>query len=970
MSGATVSFHPLSRGGRFLVCACLLRGASLVGGTVPLVAPGSLRAQQPVYREGFDGSGLSGWEYGPGVRTTEGVLRVPPGGETRRPGDWRDFRLHVRVRRTATDPVVLVWRSAGDRASYLVLDGDRLVLQEEAGGRVAELASVQGISPAVGAWAELGVEVRGTHLVVSLDGRPVLSARGRQQPIGGGIGFAVPGGAAVEFDDLVIEPLGAIAEAGEESREQRPGEPRDEPSPPPVVHGVRPAFLAERWVYTGGPVGGLGYDVRMRPDDPDVMYVTDGFAGLFVSRDGGRTWAASNRGIDKRIGLSGDAIPVFAVTVDPNDPNRVWVGTQFTSGVYRSDDGGETWQARSQGILEQQLSVRGISVEPGNSDVVYLGGEISSWEWAGEPRSGLAMDLTRGAVYKSTDGGGTWHRIWIGDNLVRYVLVSPADPDRLFVSTGIFDREAANADPAAGRPGGVGILRSDDGGATWDTLAAANGLAPDELYFGSLFLHPRDPEVLLAASGNDPYGTGGVYRTEDGGDRWVRVLDQTNMSAVEICESDPDVAYAGSLSGFFRSGDGGRTWARIGGSHWGPPDVVAGFPIDIQCDPRDPMRVFVNNYGGGNFLSEDGGASWVNSSDGYTGALVHQVVVAPADPRRVYAAARSGLFRSRDGGGSWEGLGYGLGRHLEGQTIAVDPADPDHVLGVLLDGGPWPKISRDGGRSWHDPVIGIAPEAVASPPLAGAPVAPQPPAAAVRVAFAARNPSTVFAALAEPNCLNVEACAARPGPGVLVSRDGGESWSDTGLPAGNVLDLAVSRDGSVLFAVVFPGRVYRSGDGGRSWVPAGTPVPPSVPHGPDEVGLPGPALASIALDPFVEGKLYAGFRRASVMVSRDNGATWAPAPAGMPPEASVRHLLADPDRRGVVYAATEDAGVFVSTDGGGAWRELNRGLVNRSTRWLALSPGGGRLYVATEGAGVLRLGTGEEGNAGAGGEGP
>ena len=73
-----------------------------------------------------------------------------------------------------------------------------------------------------------------------------------------------------------------------------------------------------RWVRTGGPLGGLGYDVRMRPDNPDILYVTDAWSGVNVSVDGGRTWRPSNNGIITRAGDSGDAVPVFCLTIDPH----------------------------------------------------------------------------------------------------------------------------------------------------------------------------------------------------------------------------------------------------------------------------------------------------------------------------------------------------------------------------------------------------------------------------------------------------------------------------------------------------------------------------------------------------------------------------------------------------------------------------------------------------------------------------
>jgi hypothetical protein len=78
--------------------------------------------------------------------------------------------------------------------------------------------------------------------------------------------------------------------------------------------------LADRtWTRLGGPIGGLGYDIRMRADNPDIMYVTDAWSGAYKSTDGGQTWFPINEGIQTRTGSSGDAIPVFSLTIDPNN---------------------------------------------------------------------------------------------------------------------------------------------------------------------------------------------------------------------------------------------------------------------------------------------------------------------------------------------------------------------------------------------------------------------------------------------------------------------------------------------------------------------------------------------------------------------------------------------------------------------------------------------------------------------------
>src|SRR5439155_6857086 len=103
------------------------------------------------------------------------------------------------------------------------------------------------------------------------------------------------------------------------------------------------------------------------------MYVTDGYAGVHTSTDGGRTWVSINQGIDARVGPSNDHIPAFCITIDPNNPDVLWVGMQEFRGVYRSPNGGATWEKRTSSIVEEfGLTVRGIAVQPGNSDLVYI----------------------------------------------------------------------------------------------------------------------------------------------------------------------------------------------------------------------------------------------------------------------------------------------------------------------------------------------------------------------------------------------------------------------------------------------------------------------------------------------------------------------------------------------------------------------------------------------------------------------
>jgi photosystem II stability/assembly factor-like uncharacterized protein len=916
---------------------------------LPFSAP---HAQEGGFIETFDDPELSGWQRSSGVQVRDGILHIDPGNFAFRPGAWGgDMSLKLSIRRSAPGNFVVSYQIIEGRAYHVVIGGPAIVLQREFEGVVEDLTSSESPDIPVGEWFQIGILLRGNeHTVLFNEDIEVLAFSDPSPHPPGGIAVEVVGDAAIEVDNLELVMEGR---AGTADEADQPVEPAAGGETAPGSADDLPALP---WVYTGGPSGGLGYDIRMDPRNPDVLFVTDAWAGAFKTKDGGMNWYPINNGITARAGPSGDGIPVFSLTIDPNDPDTLWVGTQFGGGVLRSEDGGESWASKSNGILERALTIRGFTVEPGNSNVVYLAGEISSWEWNGSPLPGTGLDMVKGAVYKTIDGGANWTRIWYGDNLTRYIWIHPEDHELIYVSTGIFDREAANSNPDAKEPGGVGILRSRDGGATWEVLGVGNGIRADELYFGSLSMHPGDPDVLIGAAGNDPYlwllgrDIGGIYRTQNSGDSWERLLNLPNASAVEICESDPDVVYAASVSSFYRSEDGGDSWKQEGGTGdvgqtgaalWGPPDVIAGFPIDMQCDPREPLRVFVNNYGGGNFLSQDGGANWVNASKGYTGALMHQVVVTANDPAHIYASARSGIFSSSDGGQTWSGMSRGVARAMEGHAIAVDPQDPSHLIAVIGDAGPVPKVSNDGGQSWQE----------AKPELGQGSFFEW--GAMRKVVFSPTQPGRVIGIQGEVDCIYQLSCSA--GHGVIFSEDGGAHWALSNLIEGVGTEVAFGPKGNAYVAIE-PGDLYRSTDGGETWELLVRNLTSGIELQDSDPALSGPVLTSLAVDPQNPDRLYAGFTRGGVMVSEDGGASWQASSSGMVPEASIMDLVTDRANPGVVYAAALDSGVYRSTDGGETWLAINDGLLTRAAKSLALSADGRVLYLATEGGGVFRLG--------------
>jgi len=853
-----------------------------------------------VYEEDFDSGQARGWELDPGWEVVEQMLRGE-GHRWARPsaGPWQDFRVQFRLN-------LLEGRI---HLAYCLNDVGRYFIGFDEGGsylykqywpdtftpQLARRLTWHGL----GTWHQIEISGQAESIQFLVDGELEWEYTDPDPLPGGTFAFETLDDSVALIDDI-------------------------------RVIGPAPGTADMTWVRSGGPLGGLGYDVRMRPDNPDLMYVTDAWAGVFISVDGGQNWHPSNQGITTRAGDSGDAIPVFCLTIDPHDYDTIWIGTQNVRGIFKSTDGGRTWTEKDSGVIENHgITFRGFTVDPRSSDVVYAAAEISSYAWSNQEVRGREFDKTKGVVYRTTDGGEHWTAVWRGDNLARYIWIDPRDSDVLYVSTGIFDREAANSDHTTDTPGGEGVLKSIDGGDIWQRMNT--GL--DNLYVGTLFMHPENPDVLLAGTGNNAYPDGGgVYLTTNGGASWEAVLSNENCNAVEFSVSDPRVAYAGSAGAVYRSADTGRTWQKVstGEIGWGPPGVRAGFPIDFQVDPRDPSRVFTNNYGGGNFLSTDGGRTWTVASAGYTGAQVRAIAVDPVNPATVYAAARSGFFASDDSGGTWIGLSTPPAFHLEWNAVAVDPSNPQHVLA----GNNWDPVilqSRDNGRTWQ-------PVGQRLGPRLGWRV----------IAFAPSDPLTVYAGTSAFFSAGVFD-GQMPAAGVYVSRDGGTTWdraNDAVSATANVADLAIDpHNAQVVYAAAANSGLLKSSNGGAGWT--------AVNLGP---GVSAGAL-SVAVHPTEPGVVYAGLAHGGLYRSEDSGARWELSMAGMPAEPRLTDIVFDPTNPQVLYAADSFSGVYRSSDGGRTWRQINTGLRTRAVNGLAISADGLRLYAGTEGEGVFRLDT-------------
>jgi photosystem II stability/assembly factor-like uncharacterized protein len=878
-----------------------------------LPRPDNVLAQEVVYQEDFEDRQAQDWRLDPGwqvIQVDGNYVLAGTGAQwARNDNSYNDYRLSFRLK-IIKGGLNISFRN-NNTGRYLVrfdAQGSRLSKQNWAGKFVENLA-VANRSHSEGQWHQVEISGSGSALTFIVDGNTEWTFIDPDPDLAGSFAFDTWENSQVYVDDIKVELVATAAGS------------------------VDNALAAFTWTRTGGPLGGLGYDIRMQPGNPDSMLVTDAWSGVFASTDSGANWLPSNTGITVRAGATSDAIPIFALSFDPAHPKTVWAGTQYMRGIYKSTDGGANWTRKDQGIIEQNgISFRGFTVDPVDSNVVYAAAELSSWVWNnGQQRIGREFDMTAGVLYKTTDGGENWATVWRGDNLARYIWIDPRNTNVLYVSTGIFDREAANSNPQTGAPGGEGILKSTDGGRTWNH--ANQGL--DNLYVGSLFMHPTNPDILLAGTGNNQYSANaGVYLSQDAGATWVQTLKPNRgetIDSVEFSISNPRIAYAGSDMTIFRSEDGGLTWAAVSGGPgigWGPPGVRAGFPIDFQVDPRNPDRIFANEYGGGNFLSEDGGKTWVDASRGYTGAAVRAIAVFPNEPGHVIAAARSGIFDSSDGGANWTGLNHPPVFEMGWTAVAIDPTDSQHLVAANTSDNCL-VTSRNGGAAWKQ-TLNFRDERIGWN----------------AISFAPSDPNIVYAG--STGYISAGAFnSARPGRGIYISRDGGDNW----LPANNsltqdaaVFGLAVDPNNpQVVFAATFNHGLLKTSTGGQDW---------QMVNG----GLPQVGAITVAISLSDAGFILAGFERQALYLSLDGGQTWKLSAGGMNPEAQITSVVFDPtSATKVVYAADLSSGVYRSADAGQTWSSVNIDLLLRSVNALALSSDGLHLYAASEGGGVFRL---------------
>ncbi|HYM12340.1 MAG TPA: hypothetical protein VEU62_16510 [Bryobacterales bacterium] len=451
------------------------------------------------------------------------------------------------------------------------------------------------------------------------------------------------------------------------------------------------------------------------PKNSSTLYVATA-TGLFKSTDGAASWSAAGSGLPDQV-YGQPFFSLQALVIDPQNPSTLYAATTVTLGyggvLFKSTDGAASWSAINSGLTGTGLQITSLAIDPKNPHTLYASGGTlfkstdagSNWAVAndGLVAQSLAIDPQDSStlyapsdhgVLKSVDGGGTWSVVLASPPAAGWVAVAPGE--RRHNPIRARTRFARGPSTVYAGAGGLGILKSTDGGATW--AAANSGLTATSI--SALAVNPQNPSTVYAGV----YGAG-IFKSTDGASTWSAnpVLSESNVPALAVDPRNASTVYATIGAGFntagaFKSTDGGRNWVKL--------DVGV-----LAIDPQDSNTL----YGLGGFKSTDGGASWVKLVVPQS-AWITALAIDPQDRNTLYAGGdvagpcelNPALFKSVDGGNSWTTSLGSLGCYsLFINRLVADPRNTGtaYATAGCID-GPCPSFplqyrTTDGGATWN-----------------------------------------------------------------------------------------------------------------------------------------------------------------------------------------------------------------------------------------------------------------------------
>ncbi len=446
-------------------------------------------------------------------------------------------------------------------------------------------------------------------------------------------------------------------------------------------------FSNLNWVLEGPTnIGGRITCLAVSPTNSNVVYAGTPGAGVYKTTNGGQTWQAM---FDTQSSLY-----IGAISIDPNNNNVIYVGTgdpsiPFTvfvgDGLYKSSDGGLTWTNIG---LNNSKIINKILINPNNSSEIYVSAN-------GNP---IVADNHRG-VYKSSNGGVTWSQVLFIDNQtgVSDLVMNPGNPNEIYATSMTCIR---NATVNIRYSNNTRVYKTTNGGSSWSVMN--NGLPNTKVNRYSICMSKQNPSKLYVAVSDSNFSMEGVYVTTNGGGSFSP-LGNSGISSnysnfgwyfgeLEVNPSDDNEIYIGGIE-LHKSTDGGNNWN---------PNMPPWWQYDVHADIHaiafvSPGVYYLGTDGGVYFTNDDGG-TYVDA-DNIPNTQFYRVEFNPHQPTTHYGGAQDNGTTSGNQSAinNWQRIFGG-----DGFQPRFDPGDPDIIYVETQNGGL--MVSTDGGFNFsnHD----------------------------------------------------------------------------------------------------------------------------------------------------------------------------------------------------------------------------------------------------------------------------
>jgi photosystem II stability/assembly factor-like uncharacterized protein len=676
-------------------------------------------------------------------------------------------------------------------------------------------------------------------------------------------------------------------------------------------------------------------DCRRLPDQTLTLFVGSASGGVWRSRDGGTTFKPV---FDKQPVQS-----IGAITIDPKDPKVVWVGSgeswtrnsvSIGNGIYRTSDGGETWQHLG---LAGSERIAKIVVDPRDSQVVYVCVPGPLWG-----------DSSERGLYQTIDGGKSWKKILAGPNLstgCASLTIDPKNPEVMLAGMWDFRRQGwtfRSGGPTPSSASGSGLWRSSDGGQNWSPVQG-QGLPAGPWGRVEVEIAPSNPDRVYAFI---ECAQSALYVSDDGGRNWQKRDSSRNMvwrpfyfANLIVDPKNADRLFKTNLS-LIVSEDGGKSFSDVsGGSHcdW----------HDVWIDPDNPKHV-IGGDDGGLWISHDGGNRWWKT-DNLPISQFYHVSVDERDPYQVYgglqdnsswvgdSAYPGGITNSR-----WENL-YGG----DGFWVFADPSDPHFVYAEYQGGGlsridrrtlsardiqPRARAGEKLRYNWNTP-LHLSPNRKGSIYIGS------------QFLFRSDDHGESWQRLSPDLTSNNPARQKQEeSGGITVDNSAAETHC-------TIYSISESpRNGKLIWVGTDDGLVQVTRDGGKSWTKVTPPMPQAE----------GGWVSWVEASPHREGTAFVTIDRHTfgdmqpyLWRTDDFGKSWRPLTGNI--QGYLHVVKEDPLRPDLLYVGSE-LGLWISPDSGAHWAAFKGGnFPSVAVRDLAIHPREHDLVIATHGRGIWIL---------------